>query len=490
MENKNISLKKNFIMNALLSMSSIIFPLITFPYVSRILLPTGMGKVSFATSVVAYFAMVAQLGIPIYGVRATAGVRDNKEELSKVVHELMIINLVMCAVVYAAFFVMVWTVPKMASEKPLYLIVGTIILLNTIGMNWLFQGLEMYSFITIRSLIFKVIGLAAMFLLIHSRSDYVIYGGITVIAGSASNIVNLFYSRHFIEFRNLGNYNFRRHFRPIGILFAMNCISTIYTNLDTVMLGIMKTDVDVGYYNASVKVKVALVSVVTSLGAVLLPRASYYIKQGMNEEFQRICAKGISFVFVFALPLALYFTLFAGPSILLLSGSSFRGAIMPMKCIMPTLLFIGITHITGVEMLIPLGKEKYTVYSFIGGAVSDLIINFLLIPRIASTGAAIGTAAAEGIVMLIQIFFLREMIKPVIRKLPYWKAAAALFAAAISSLWTLKLQVSSTVAMNSFVILAISAVLFFGVYSVVLLLTRESMAMECAGIIRSRLKRN
>lgn len=120
----------------------------------------------------------------------------------------------------------------------------------------------------------------------------------------------------------------------------------------------------------------------------------------------------------------------------------------------------------------------------------DLIINFLLIPRIASTGAAIGTAAAEGIVMLIQIFFLREMIKPVIRKLPYWKAAAALFAAAISSLWTLKLQVSSTVAMNSFVILAISAVLFFGVYSVVLLLTRESMAMECVGIIRSRLKRN
>ena len=174
-----------------------------------------MGKVSFATSVVAYFAMVAQLGIPIYGVRATAGVRDNKEELSKVVHELMIINLVMCAVVYAAFFVMVGTVPKMASEKPLYLIVGTTILLNTIGMNWLFQGLEMYSFITIRSLIFKVIGLAAMFLLIHSRSDYVIYGGITVIAGSASNIVNLFYSRHFIEFRNLGNYNFRRHFRPI-----------------------------------------------------------------------------------------------------------------------------------------------------------------------------------------------------------------------------------------------------------------------------------
>lgn len=476
-------------MNALLSMSSIVFPLITFPYVSRILLPAGMGKVSFATSVVAYFSMIAQLGIPIYGVKATASVRDNKIELSRVVHELMVINMITCAIVYVAFFVAVGTVPRLASEKPLYLIVGTTILLNTLGMGWLFQGLEMYSYITVRSVAFKVIGLVAMFLMIHSTDDYVKYGAITVLAGSASNLINLFYSRHFVLFRNLGGYNYKRHLKPIGILFAMNCISTIYTNLDTVMLGIMQSDVDVGYYNASVKVKTALVSVVTSLGAVLLPRASYYIKHGMNDEFQRICAKGIRFVFVFALPLALYFTLFAGPSILLLSGSAYGGAIMPMKCIMPTLVFIGITHITGVEMLIPLGKEKYTLYAFIGGAVSDLIINFALIPRIASTGAAIGTAVAEGIVMIIEVYFLRDMIRPVIRELPYGKTVLALAVAAASSFWAIDLHLSGGTAMNNFLILAISAVLFFGSYSIVLLLTKETMAMECAGIVMSRLRK-
>ena len=470
-------------------MSSIIFPLITFPYVSRILLPAGMGKVSFATSVVAYFSMIAQMGIPLYGIRAAASVRDDKIELSRVVHELMVINMITCAIVYVAFFICVGYVPKLAAEKPLYIVVGVTILLNTLGMDWLFKGLEMYSYITIRSVAFKIIALVAMFLTIHSTADYVKYGAITVLAGSASNLINLFYSKHFVLYRNLGGYNFKRHLKPIGILFAMNCISTIYTNLDTVMLGVMQSDVDVGYYNASVKVKTALVSVVTSLGAVLLPRASYYIKHGMNDEFQRICAKGIRFVFVFALPLALYFTIFAGPSILLLSGESYRGSIMPMKCIMPTLVFIGMTHITGVEMLIPLGKEKYTLYSFIGGAVSDVIINLLLIPRIASTGAAIGTTVAEGIVMIMQVYFLRDMIRPVIRELPYGKTVLALIVAAASSMWALNLDLSSVTAMNNFIILAISAVLFFGCYSIVLLLTKESMALECAGIVTSRLRR-
>ena len=176
---QQISLKKNFIMNAILTMSSFIFPLITFPYYSRILLPDGTGKVSFATSLISYFSLFAQLGIPTYGIRACAQVRDNREELSRVTQELLIINLITSALAYAALAVALLTVPRLQADRNLYLVISITILMNAIGMEWLYKGLEQYTYITARSILFKAIAVAAMFLLVHQKSDYVIYGGIS-----------------------------------------------------------------------------------------------------------------------------------------------------------------------------------------------------------------------------------------------------------------------------------------------------------------------
>lgn len=184
------SLKLNFIMNAILTMSSFIFPLITFPYVSRILLPEGTGKVSFATSVISYFAMFAQLGIPTYGIRACAKVRDNRKELTKTAQEIFIINIAMTVLAYAVFLVALFTVPRLQQDKTLFLIVSTTMIFNAIGMEWLYKALEQYTYITVRSIIFKFVALVAMFLLIHEKSDYVIYGGISILASSASNVFN------------------------------------------------------------------------------------------------------------------------------------------------------------------------------------------------------------------------------------------------------------------------------------------------------------
>ena len=182
------SLKLNFVMNAILTMSSFIFPLISFPYVSRILLPEGTGKVSFATSLIAYFTMFAQLGIPTYGVRACARVRDDREALSRTAQELLIINLVMTSLSYIALFLALLFIPRLWEERSLYLLVSLSVLFNTIGMEWLYKALEQYTYITVRSIVFKLVALVAMFALVSSREDYVIYGGITILASSASGI--------------------------------------------------------------------------------------------------------------------------------------------------------------------------------------------------------------------------------------------------------------------------------------------------------------
>lgn len=469
---KQKSLKLNVIMNMILTMSSFIFPLITFPYVSRILLPDGIGKISFATSLISYFTMFAQLGIPTYGIRACAKVRDNREELTRTAQELLIINLVMSAISYVVLFLAISFVPRLQSERTLYVIVSFNIILTSIGMEWLYKALEQYTYITIRSVIFKLVALISMFLLIHEKSDYVIYGGISILAASASNIFNFINVHKYIDLKPIGGYNFRRHLKPIGTFFVMACATTIYTNLDTVMLGFMKTDADVGYYNAAVKIKNILVSIVASLGAVILPRASYYVENGLTNEFRRITKKALSFVFLIAPPLMLYFIFYAKEGIFFLSGNAYEGSILPMQIIMPTLLFIGITNILGIQMLVPMGKEKVVLYSEIAGAIVDIIINAILIPRYASAGAAVGTLVAEFVVLIVQYIALKDDVTETLKQIHYGRITIALMLGTVSSLWVKMLG------LGSFLTLMISTTLFFGVYGLFLLICKEEMIVE------------
>lgn len=469
---KQKSIKLNFIMNAILQISAFIFPLITFPYVSRILGPSGTGNVSFATSIVTYFALFAQLGIPTYGIRATARVRDDKELLSKTVQEIFIINAVMCVLAYFVFFVVLNLVPKMYNDKVLFIIISSTILFNSVGMDWLYKGLEKYTYITFVSIIFKFIALILMFVCVHHKNDYVIYGAISIFAASASNICNLVNIHKLIYIKPIFNYEFTKHFRPIMIFFAMSCATTIYTNLDTVMLGFMKDNVEVGYYNAAIKIKNVLLGVVTSLGTVLLPRASYYIENNMYSEFKRIAGKALNFVVLISFPLCLYFILFAKEGVLFLSGDAYTEAILPMQILMPTLIFIGLTNIMGIQMLIPLGKEKVVLYSEIAGAIVDLAINTVLIPIMASSGAAIGTLVAEMVVWIVQYIALKEDVKETYVKIRYLPIVIGL---AISALFSMPIKL---LGLSSFFTLLLSAIVFLGIYLVVLTVAKEKLVNE------------
>lgn len=427
---------------------------------------------SFATSVVSYFALFAQLGIPTYGIRACAKVRDDRMELTRVVHELFVINLVMSIFAYVLLALAIFCVPRLRMEKTLILIISVTVIFNAIGMEWLYKALEQYTFITVRSLIFKVIGLVFLFLLVHEAEDVVIYGGITCFAASASSVANFLHVHHYIGLKPVGGYRFRRHFKAVLVFFAMSCATVIYTNLDTVMLGFMQTDEEVGYYHAAVKVKTILVSVVTSLGTVLLPRLSYYVEQGKKQEFERLAKKAMNFVVMFALPLMIYFILFAREGILFLSGSAFENAVLPMQIIMPTLLLIGMTNVMGIQILVPVGKEKTVLVSEIAGAVTDLAVNAVLIPTLASAGAAIGTLLAEFVVWFVQFTAIKYVVKKPYEQVRWFCLFPALVAAGFSCIWV------KFLAVGSFVKLMLSAVLFYGVYLLVLLVAKDPFVTE------------
>lgn len=432
MENQK-SIRLNYIMNCILTASAMIFPLISYPYVSRILQPEGMGKVAFANSVVSYFTMVAMMGIPTYGIRACARVRDDRQALSLIAWELFTLNLVMTLFTYLIFGICLLLIPRLAADKVLFMVMGISVLFQMLGGEWLFKALEEYSYITIRSLIFKVVALLLMFLCIHEKDDYVVYGALTMFAGVGSNICNIVRIRKLIEpfgrtvfqtatvVERVGN-RIRglvgflksactKHIRPIIVFFAMTAATTVYTNLDVAMLGFMSGDVEAGYYSAAVKIKGVLVSFVTALGSVLLPRMSYYVEQHKKGEFRSMLQKAFVFVGATSIPLCIFFIFFAKYSILILSGESFFSAVLPMQIIMPTLVLIGFSNLCGIQILVPLGQEKQVLYSEIAGAFTDVCLNLWLIPSMGATGAALGTLAAEAVVLVYQIFALLRYIQ-------------------------------------------------------------------------------
>lgn len=478
------SIKKNFILNIILTISSMIFPLITMPYVTGILFDVGMGKVSFALSFISYFQLFAGLGIPTYGIRATAQCRDDKEKLSKTSHELLIINLITTAISYVALAILILFIPKLREEKLLYVIMSATIFLSSIGMEWLYKGLENYSYITIRLVIFKFLALVLTFLLIKSESDYVLYGMLSVFAASASNILNLFYARKYISFKWQKNYNIKRHLKPVLVFFALSCATTIYTHLDTTMLGFIVGDSAVGQYDVAIKLKNFLTILVTSLGAVLLPRVSYFVEKGEFEEFWKVNTKGINFVFVLAVPLILYFILFAKESVFFISNETFANAILPFQIILPVILFIGLTNVMGIQILVPLGKENIVLYSCIAGAVINLILNSIFIPIYAEVGAAIGTLVAELVVLIYQYVVLRKEIKKAFLSVQYYKIIIASALSFSSCLWI------SNLALDIFLTLLISACIFFAVYGATLLILKEKFTYNLVKQLFEKLKKH
>lgn len=485
------SVKFNAIMNTILTLSSFIFPLITFPYVSRILQPEGTGAVSFANSIVTYFTMIASLGVPTYGIRACSKVRDNKEELSRTVQEILIINLVLTVLVYIAYFWAVLNIDKMHDEVVLYRIMSLTIILNVIGVDWLYRGLEQYSYITIRSIAFKILALILMFLFVHEKSDYVVYGAITIVAGTGSNIFNLINLRKHIYLYPVKYYNLKKHLKPILVFFAMSVATTIYTNLDNVMLGFMTNQTEVGYYDAAVKIKNILVTIVTSLGPVLLPRATYYIEHGQMDEFKRLIKKAYHFVWILGVPVMLYFMIMARESIFLISGKAYGGSIIPMQIIMPTVLLIGLSNVLGIQILLPLGKEHLVFISEVAGAVVDLIINAALIPKWGASGAALGTLAAEMVVLIVQIWALRNQGFGLFKSVQVWKI---LTAAGLSTLLCVYgkylcggiLPIDGIV--SWFLTLTATAVLFFLCYAMVLAAAKENLFIEVVQSVWNKIR--
>lgn len=419
-------------MNLILTGSSMLFPLITFPMVSRALYSDAYGLCNWAMSITSWFSLIGMLGVNRYGVRAVARARDNACELNKVTKEILAITCISTLISLLCFIVSLFLVDKFAQNRILLLINSITIICSTLGVGWFFQGIEQYSYITIRGVLVKLVCLVGVIFLVHTPDDYLVYAGLVVAASAVANLINFFYMFYILK-RSLmpakyereqdhNNFSlrivFRRlkraikeaaiHVKPLLSFFFITAAISVYTMLDTTMLGFLSTDSEVGYYTAAINVKAALVAIISALTGVLLPRASNMIAQGKFKEYYAILKKCTIITSIISIVVGVIIVVFATPLISWYAGADFAASGPVLSIIALAITPICLSIIICDAILVPLGKERYCMVIYALAAVIDFVGNLVLIPIYGAIGAAISTLIVEIFITLIEVVLVKK----------------------------------------------------------------------------------
>lgn len=399
------SLKTNIVLNFLNTVTGIVFPVVTFPYAARVLLPDGIGAVNFLQSIISYIVLLTSLGIPMYAVREVAKYRDDMARRNIVTVEITLLSFLLCLGGYVVVWILGECVPRIHSQLALFYILSLTILFTGLGVNWFFQAIEDFKFITVRAVIFRLLAAVALFVFVKTKDDLLIYAFVTVGSTVGNNIINFIHLHKYIIIKQIpwNSLHIVRHLKPSLHIFVLNLITSIYLNLNTVMLGFMQGDKAVGFYTAGNKISHIVLSVVSSLGVVLLPRCANLVENKRMNEFAIVTKKSYHLVLALSLPFTLGLIFLAFPIVVIFGGLEFADSTSVLAWTAPIIIFVGLSNVFGIQILYPLGKENLVIWSTIGGAIFNFILNWLLIPCFSYTGAAISTFIAELMVLLIQV---------------------------------------------------------------------------------------
>ncbi len=401
------SIKINFLYNILLNVSKVIFPLITAPYVSRVLEPDGVGLFNFANTYASWFALFAALGIPYYGLREVAKIREDIDEQTKFISEIISISVIATFVCSILMLLTLFFVPQLNENYVIFLVSGIILYTTPLKVDWFFQGKEDFGYITVRSLVIKTLSVVLLFLLVREKSDLLIYvtlNAAAVVLNEIWNFIKLYQSGIHPYFTLSGG----RHIKPLFILFSSSIAISVYTILDTLMLGFMADYNEVGYYNCATHLSKALVPIVTSLAAVALPRVAKLKEEKNWDEINLLMNKSFSIVSFLSFPIAFGVMVVAPMFVPLFFGEQFYGTIIPLQIIIFTVVAIGFNNLTGIQVLLGFGLDKAFLYSLLTGTVSNFVLNLFLIPNYGAKGAAFASVLAEVLILSVMLFFIYQ----------------------------------------------------------------------------------
>lgn len=405
------SIKKNLVYNILLSVSNLLFPLVTFPYAARILGPEGIGVVNFAQNFCQYFILIAALGIPTYGNREIAKVRDDIGARSKIFVEICIIKVISTFGVLIPYFIIIFSVTKFSDYSILYYWGAFYILVNLTTIEWFFSGLENFRYITIRSILVKGASVIFMFLFVKNVNDITPYFLIIILSTLVNGLFNIYYAAKFVRFNfKWSQLQLKKHIAPLTLLFSYFLAISMYSMLDTILLGLLSTNMAVGFYTSANRLIKICLMMITSLGDVLVPRLTKEVANKNYSEIRRLINKSSNFVFTFGIPMAAGIFILAPELIVIFSGKEFLPAVNTIRILSMLIPIIGLANIFAGQILIPLAKDKLLLIGSIIGGVISFLFNIVLIPLLKENGAAISIVFAETSVMLFALFFAKKLL--------------------------------------------------------------------------------
>ncbi|MDE6377281.1 MAG: flippase [Duncaniella sp.] len=381
------------------------FPIITFPYAARVLLPEGIGTFNFLNSIIGYIILLTSLGVPMYAVREVSRHRSDKVHRDKITIEIILLCALLCLMGYVAVWLLAEYVPEIHSNARLFYVLSLAIVFNSIGVDWFYQAIEDFKFITIRAIIIRTLSAISLYIFVHSADDLLIYGFINLGTTVGNNLINFIHLRHHVSFRSfrLSELRVLRHLPPALHVFILNLIISLYIQLNTIMLGFMSGEESVGYFTAGTKISHMALTFITSIGLVIFPRCANLLHEGKLEEFSNIINKVLSLYLGLSIPVTVGLIILATPLTMVFCGEEYTASIQVLIINAPVIIFICLTGIMGIQVLFPMDKTNLVILSVTGAAVANIAFNYLLIPSLGATGAAWATLIAEGMVFVMQL---------------------------------------------------------------------------------------
>lgn len=398
---------KNFIYNGTYKLLIILIPIVLTPYLTRTLGSTNLGIDSYVTSIVTIVQLFGTLGINMYSSREIAKKRDSKTELTNLYYELQTIRWSLAVLVLIGYLMFA----SFQEYKIFFLIQSMTLISYCIDVTWLFAGLEEMKLPVTRNIIIKIVQTIAIFSLVKSENHLIRYIIIIAISNSISALCMYTQVGKKVGKYNKSELNIKQHIKPVIALFLPQVASTIYVQFDRTMIGLLSSDISfVSIYDKAeniIKIPLQFTSAAT---AAVLPRVAYEYSQGRVDRLKTLLLTEMKYVITFTIPCVAGMIVVADALCITYLGNGYAGSASVMKVLAPVIFIIGLGEIFGTQLLVSVNEVKGLTLSFGGGAVANLIFNSIFIPIWDAKGAAIGTLAAEMMVIVIQVAVSRKYI--------------------------------------------------------------------------------
>ena len=406
---KKKSLKLNYFYNLSMLLLNLLFPLITAPYISGILGANNIGKVNYANAISNWFILVASFGIPTFGIREIAKNRDNKTNLSKTFWDLIIIKAIFSVIALVIYTAIILLNKAFREEVMLYLVMSIAIFLNIFSIDWFYQGVEEYGYITLRNLIIKLVSLILIFVSVKNRNDYVIYALISIFALTFSNILNYINVKKYV-YLNISKVDFKYYFLNLKIFFVSSLIISIYSQLDQIILGAISDKKSLAYYVRSRQIVNIGISLTNAFSTVLIPKVSYLFRENYSE-YKKLLQKSINYIYLIALPTTVGLFMLSKEVSYLFGGNEFLPASKSLFLTSFLVVIVSLGTWQYNQIFLPAGNEKFGLKIQCFVAIINVVFNIILIPKFSYIGTCIAILCAELFGTIIGSFYVKLKYK-------------------------------------------------------------------------------